>query len=101
MTPNDYAKKIIVPTVKEFIDDPMNVRRMYLACITTYHICDYLGTSSGGPKCIQNKIEDICGADMRVIYEVCIGAKHAVPRNPNQFKAGDETLQNPVFDLGQ
>ena len=95
MTPNDYAKDIVVPTVKEFVEEPLNVRRMYLACVTTYHLCDYLDPKE--PQKIQERVAVHCGQDMQVVYEICIGAKHARPRKRQQFKAGDEVMLDPGF----
>lgn len=95
MTPNDYSRNIVVPTVQEFINEPLDIRRMYLACVTTYHIVDYLDPRD--PKSIEQRVAKVCGHDMQIVYEICIGAKHAVPRKRGQFKAGDEKKFDPGY----
>jgi hypothetical protein len=95
VTPNDYTREIVLPTMAEFVNDPMNVRRMYLACVTTYHLVDYLNPRD--PKSVEQQVMKQCGLDMQIVYEVCVGAKHAVPRKAGQFKAGDEVKYDPGF----
>jgi hypothetical protein len=42
MTPAEYVNDIVVPTVREFRDEPRSQRRAYLACMVTFHIKDHL-----------------------------------------------------------
>ena len=38
--PADYFREIVEPTIGEFIAEPKDVRRAYLACVVTFHFAD-------------------------------------------------------------
>lgn len=42
MTPLDYANEIVLPAVREALEQRFDRRRAYTACILTYHLSDYL-----------------------------------------------------------
>jgi hypothetical protein len=69
-------RDIVIPTVREFREEPRCRRRAYLACIVTYHLRDYL-EKAGEPN---------VGATMHllgrntpfdVVHSICISAKHS------------------------
>ncbi len=50
MTPETYAQTIIAPTLREYLEQPMDVRRAMLACMTLIHLHDVLKTNGDRPK---------------------------------------------------
>ena len=105
MNPHDYADTIVLPTVREFLADRENLRRGILACVTTYHLIDYLAQGQSPPpaskraaeenrkaeaKKIRNNIRSICGPSLEVVQGICNGTKHADPIS---------TQHVPVFAL--
>ena len=42
MTPEEYMRDIMQPTIKELIQNRTSKRHAFLACVVTYHMIDYL-----------------------------------------------------------
>jgi hypothetical protein len=42
MTPEEYIREIIGPTIKDLAQNPTSKRHALLACVVTYHMIDYL-----------------------------------------------------------
>lgn len=42
MTPEEYMRDIMQPTIKEMIQNRTSKRHAFLACVVTYHMIDYL-----------------------------------------------------------
>lgn len=94
MTPEDYAKTVVLPTVQEFLTDRGNVRRGILACVTSYHLIDYLAQAQCSPQPgkrarerdrkveaekIRDQLRSICTPALEVVQGICNGTKHADP----------------------
>ena len=42
MTPEEYMRDILQPTIKELVQNRTSKRHAFLACVVTYHMIDYL-----------------------------------------------------------
>ena len=42
MTPEEYMRDIMQPTIKELVQNRTSKRHAFLACVVTYHMIDYL-----------------------------------------------------------
>ena len=42
MTPEEYMRDIMQPTIKDLVQNRTSKRHAFLACIVTYHMIDYL-----------------------------------------------------------
>jgi hypothetical protein len=42
MTPEDYMRDILQPTIKELVENRASKRHAFLACLATFHTIDYL-----------------------------------------------------------
>jgi hypothetical protein len=99
MTPADYVNEIVVPTVREFRDEPRCRRRLYLACMVTFHIKDYLKEAGESqPEYAIRATSDNADDDFQVVRAVCNGTKHVVlrPPRPYPFVAGDDWDRPPL-----
>ena len=45
MTPADYLRLILLPTLADLLAEPADQRRAYLACITAAHIVDHVAVT--------------------------------------------------------
>src|SRR5271165_4415208 len=42
MTPEEYMRDILQPTIKDLVQNRTSKRHAFLACVATYHMIDYL-----------------------------------------------------------
>jgi hypothetical protein len=42
MTPEEYMREILEPTIKDLVQNRASKRHAFLACVVTYHMIDYL-----------------------------------------------------------
>jgi hypothetical protein len=100
MTPADYVNEIVVPTVREFRDEPRCRRRLYLACMATFHIKDHLQKAKA--RKVEKAIRAATGDAFDVVRAVCNGTKHgeADETHPYPFAAGDD-WDRPPFAFGE
>ena len=106
MTPAEYATEIVIPTVREFRDDPQSRRRAYMACMVTYHIGDYL-VKAGVPKTRIPPAMRASGGGFDVVQAICNATKHSGHGHPHAvpFSPGDDYDRPPavwdeaVFDV--
>ncbi len=98
MTPSDYLASIVLPTVAEFVAEPSDRRRAYLACIVAAHTVDHVSRAGAGNRA---EVRDAVRAQgifarecLDLVEAVCNGTKHAAPdrRAPVQFAPGREYL---------
>jgi hypothetical protein len=90
MTPAKYVDEIVIPTVREFRDNPRSRRHAYLACMVTFHIKDYL--ERAGEKQITNKMQAGGSKSFNLVRSICNGTKHGGPdrSDPIQFQPGSD-----------
>jgi hypothetical protein len=68
---------IVLPTVDEYLAATDDQRRAYLACITTYHVRDYLARAEGVKKTIiSESMRSVCANSFDVVEGICNGSKH-------------------------
>ncbi|HCL65149.1 MAG TPA: hypothetical protein DIC56_09980 [Rhizobium sp.] len=97
MTPKEYMKEILLPTLSEYEEDTQSRRRAYLACIVVYHLSDYL--KKAGADNPAKKMCNQCTTAWNVVHAVAIGAKHrdnAENKNPLKFTAGSDAYRPPA-----
>jgi hypothetical protein len=93
MSPADYLTAIAIPTVDEYLSATGDVRRAVLACLTAYHLRDYVASACGGSKAaIDRKIQALCPVCWDVVEGVGLGSKHVRNTSTGNFKftLGDE-----------
>lgn len=113
MTPAEFAREVVIPTIEEFRDDRTSRRRAYLAAVVVYHLRDHLAEATavltGDPKrdrrAIQIAAEQVDAAvrgrtpfgSFDVVRGVCNGAKHATTRQQHvvRFTAGTDETRPP------
>jgi hypothetical protein len=101
MTPAEYMREIVIPTVREFRDDPRSQRRAYLACIVTYHLRDYL-EKAGEEEGSVGKTMHLLGRDTSwdVVHSICNASKHCGhdPNRPHKisFAPGQDYDRPPA-----
>jgi hypothetical protein len=98
MTPADYLREIVIPTVREFRDEPRCRRRAYLACIVTYQTKDYL-KKAGEPN-VAKTMRLGRNAPYDVVHAICDAAKHrdhGQHRHKIPFAAGQDYDRPPAI----
>lgn len=110
MTPADYLRFIVLPTLAEMLAEPADQRRAYLACITAAHLVDHVDVAKGSPPEGKWQVRKdvravgilVAGA-LEIVEAVATGAKHAKPDpKPNRavkFPPGGERSV-PAFTWG-
>jgi|APMI01.1.fsa_nt_gi hypothetical protein len=102
MNARQYATEIVIPTVREALANRGDRRHQYLACITTYHLLDYVAHEIREPLAnIRAQVAGSCSASLKVIEGVANGTKHAgnyrdAKRGKLFFKPGMER-DIPIF----
>ena len=95
MTPADYLRFVVLPTFAEFMAEPDDQRRAYLACITTAHLVDYVDVALGSPEGGKHKVrqavratDPYSAACLEIVEGVSNGTKHARkdPKVSQRFK---------------
>ncbi len=81
MTPADYLRHIVLPTLAEFMAAPDDQRRAYLACITAAHLADHVARfTKASPKEVRQAIGrpgDYSTRCVEIVEGVSNGTKHA------------------------
>jgi hypothetical protein len=95
MTAAEYVDEIVIPTVREFRDNPRSRRHAYLACIVTFHVKDHLARA--GENDIEIKMR-AAGSKSFDLVRVCNGTKHLFTQIPHviPFKAGTDYDRPPA-----
>ena len=116
MTPADFAREIVIPTLEDFRADRTSRRWAYLSAIVVYHLRDYLAealaTLTGEPKVDRRAVQaELARVDeavraalpspeaFDVVDAVAIGSKHALTRSSRgvTFAAGSDWERPPAF----
>ncbi len=116
MTPADFAREIVIPTVEDFRADRMSRRWAYLSAITVYHLRDHLAealaTLTGDAKADRRSVEAAAvlvdeavrsalpsPEPFDVVRAVANGSKHGLTRSPRgvMFTAGSDWMRPPAF----
>jgi hypothetical protein len=50
MTPSEYFRELVEPTIAEFEANPASVRHAYAACVFAYHFADAVHVHTGRSK---------------------------------------------------
>jgi hypothetical protein len=68
-----FFVEVVVPTVDEYLSDPTDLRRGFLAAIVLYHMSDYWEKETAG-----RDVEDLrrLYPDFKLINEIATAAKH-------------------------
>jgi hypothetical protein len=96
MTPEDYIREIVLPTVLEFMEKPRSRRHAYLTCMALFHVKDHL--HEAGEVSIEDKMRAATGKAFDVVRAVCNGTKHVATDASHliQFRAGDDFDRPPA-----
>ena len=96
MSPEDYMREVVLPTVLEFRDDRRSRRKAYLACIAVFHIKDHL--KQVGEKSIEKNLRSASGSAFELVRSVCNGTKHVSTDGSHAiaFTAGDDSDRPPA-----
>ncbi len=102
MTPVQYARDIVVPTVIEVRQKRWDRRRAYLACLVTYHLADFvvveLGLSS--PEDVRNSVgisDEFLAVEAINIEAKHVAATRSVRARNIGLRAGRERIWFPSF----
>jgi hypothetical protein len=95
MTPAKYVDEIVIPTVREFRDNPRSRRHAYLACIVTFHVKDHL--KNAGEKRIEKTMRAGGSKSFDLVRSICNGTKHGTTNtsHPIPFQAGTDYDRPP------
>jgi hypothetical protein len=98
MTPAEYMETIALPTALEFNRNRRSRRLGYLACITAFHVKDYL--AAAGETGVDATMRKACTVDTNFAFvqAICTAAKHTKAdgeNRPVRLKAGDDRDQPP------
>ena len=100
MTPQDYMDEILLPSLAAYEADTSSRRLAYLACITMFHLKDFL--EKAGVETPEVEMLKHCEAAWNVVHAVAVGAKHAdnldrpSKKNPIKFVAGTDDYRPPA-----
>jgi len=90
MNAQRYLDEIVAPTIAEFENDPLSVRRALLACIVTFHTIDYLGRQSL-QKCRRES------QDFTFVEKIANAAKHHETDGQVPLRAEEVISRPPGF----
>lgn len=115
MTPAEFAREIVIPTVEDFRADRTFRRWAYLSAIAVYHLRDHLAEALVMPtddakadrRAVWDAAERIDAAVMAalpspepfdVVRAIANGSKHALTRSPRgvTFAAGTDWERPPA-----
>lgn len=110
MTPAEYVQVVVLPTVRDFMENAGDRRLAYLSAIAAYHITDYLMRAAQPPSRTAadaelKRIRETLQQDLKEFYDViegmANGAKHCGrdAKGP-RFTPGDEKYV-PPFGFGE
>jgi hypothetical protein len=110
-----FFEKIVTPTVQEFRDDPLNIRRGLLASIVLYHVVDYYVIfkntfNSGGTELKRTEVtKELISVNpgFQHIQDVANASKHNIltlgkplTTNSNQIARNGDGLFNAPLGEG-
>jgi hypothetical protein len=95
VTPSEYFRELVEPTIAEFEANPTSVRRAYAACVFAYHFADTVHVHTGRSKTQVRKELAALAAEFWTVEGVATVAKH--------LEAARTTVKPKVEDthLGQ
>lgn len=115
MTPAEFAREVVVPTVEDFRADRTSRRWAYLSAIAVYHLRDHLAEAlaplTGDPKVDRRAVWDaaervdaaVCASlpsakPFDVVRAVANGSKHVLTRSARgvTFTAGSDWRRPPM-----
>ena len=77
MNARDFASEIVIPTVKEALEDRTNQRRVYVPSIVTC-LAEYIAKETNSHKtAVYNNLRKVCEPAFEIVQGVCNGTKHA------------------------
>ncbi len=85
MTPSEYFRELVEPTIAEFEANPASVRHAYAACVFAYHFADAVAvhlTPDRNPGRIKNELAKVrndlttLAKEFRTVEGVATMAKH-------------------------
>lgn len=96
MTPAEYVDEIVIPTVREFRDNPRSRRHAYLACIVTLQIKEHL--RKAGEQGIEKTMRAGGSKSFDLVRGICSGTKHGDTdkTHPIPFQAGTDYDRPPA-----
>ena len=101
MTPAEFVEAVVIPTVQEYFAHPVNLRRMYVACVVTDHVTEYVSHATGRPKeAIRAAIRATCGTPFDIVRGISVARKHPESSPAKRFQAGQE-LVSPGFGFAE
>ena len=89
MTPADYLRGVVLPTLMEMLAEPVDQRRAYLACITAAHLVDHVARAGRlKPKEVREAV--VAGSAyvaccLEIVEGIGNGTKHAGPSREAAF----------------
>jgi hypothetical protein len=93
-----FFVNVVVPTVNEYLLDPTNLRRGFLAAVVLYHMSDYWANQTGGT--VQNLRQNY--PEFNVINDIADAAKHCNLRNTSRIiSRSDQVNSTPHPGLFQ
>lgn len=103
MDVQQFITEMVEPTLREFEENPTSVRHAFLACVTTFHIIDYLNAKSERQK-FQNE-----SPAFKEVDRIAHAFKHVIGRigQTSPLNASDVISRPPakwdsaVFDLAR
>jgi hypothetical protein len=102
MTPSEYFRELVEPTIAEFAANPASVRHAYAACVFVYHFADVVAVHTGRSKTqVRREIAGIA-AEFWTVEGVATVVKHLeATRTTVRPKAEDTHLgQAAAFSDG-
>ena len=77
MAPMGLMDEVVLQTASEFMVARGDRRCAYLACISAFHLCDYVGRKEGVElRVVRTAIRSICQPAFDVVEGVSNGSKH-------------------------
>jgi hypothetical protein len=76
MTPAEYFRELVEPTIAEFEANPASVRHAYAACVFAYHFADVVAVHTGRSKTQVRKELAGIAAEFWTVEGVATVAKH-------------------------
>jgi hypothetical protein len=95
MSPADYVREVVLPTMCEFKENRRSRRNAYLTCMAVFHIKDHL--RKAGEEEVEKKMRRATGKSFDVVRAICNGTKHVETdaSHPIQFRAGADFDRPP------
>ena len=89
MTPAEYLRIVVLPTLAELLAEPDDQRRAYLACITAAHLVDHVDRGARiGRKAVRAAAvgaRPYATCCLEIVEGIANGTKHAGPSREAAF----------------